>query len=322
LSKLLLVERLTKHFPVEKGLFGASQAVVHAVDDLSFEIDERETFSIVGETGSGKTTVAKTIMRFIEPTSGRICFQGRDLLPLSKEEMRCTRSRLQMIFQDPFASLNPRMTVEDIVGLPLEAFGLAEGRDRTDRVCEILELVGLRPAEKLLDRYPHEFSGGQRQRIGVARALVVNPRLVVADEPVSSLDVSVRAQILNLLQDLKQRLSLTYLLIAHDLAVVKFMSDWVLVMYLGRAVELARSRELYHNPVHPYTQALLSAVLVPDPSRTLQRIKLTGEMPSPINPPAGCRFHTRCPVMKEKCRMETPDLQKCAPDHWAACHST
>jgi len=307
---------------VEKGLFGASQAVVHAVDDLSFEIDERETFSIVGETGSGKTTVAKTIMRFIEPTSGRICFQGRDLLPLSKEEMRCTRSRLQMIFQDPFASLNPRMTVEDIVGLPLEAFGLAEGRDRTDRVCEILELVGLRPAEKLLDRYPHEFSGGQRQRIGVARALVVNPRLVVADEPVSSLDVSVRAQILNLLQDLKQRLSLTYLLIAHDLAVVKFMSDWVLVMYLGRAVELARSRELYHNPVHPYTQALLSAVLVPDPSRTLQRIKLTGEMPSPINPPAGCRFHTRCPVMKEKCRMETPDLQKCAPDHWAACHST
>jgi len=307
---------------VEKSVFGATKAVVHAVDDLSFGVDEGETFSIVGETGSGKTTVAKVIMRFVEPTAGRILFQQRDLHSLSKQEMNQIRSKLQMIFQDPFASLNPRMTVEDIVGLPLETFKLAEGREKTRRVCETLELVGLRPAEKLLDRYPHEFSGGQRQRIGVARALVVNPRLVVADEPVSSLDVSVRAQILNLLQDLKQRLDLTYLLIAHDLAVVKFMSDWVLVMYLGKAVELARSADLYRDPLHPYTQALLSAVLVPDPSRASHRIRLIGEMASPINPPSGCRFHTRCPVARERCQNESPHFQQCAKDHWVACHKT
>lgn len=321
-SKLLLVENLTKHFPVEKGVFESSKVVVHAVDGLSFEIGKGETFSIVGETGSGKTTVAKTVMRFIEPTSGRILFQGQDLSSLPKEEMRQARRQLQMIFQDPFASLNPRMTVEDIVGLPLETFKLAEGKEKTRRVCEILELVGLRPADKLLDRYPHEFSGGQRQRIGVARALVVSPKLVVADEPVSSLDVSVRAQILNLLQDLKEQFNLTYLLIAHDLAVVKFMSDWVLVMYLGRAVELARSMDLYQNPLHPYTQALMSAVLVPDPSRSSKRTELKGEMPSPINPPAGCRFHTRCPIAKERCRSDVPSLQQLRHDHWVACHTT
>jgi oligopeptide/dipeptide ABC transporter ATP-binding protein len=317
---LLDVRGLKKYFPVSKGVFSSKQMVVHAVDDVSFKIRKGETFSLVGETGSGKTTVGKLIMRLIEPTAGEIWFEGKNILEFDKRKLREARRNMQMVFQDPYSSLNPRMTVQDIVGLPLHAQNIARGVEKRKKVIELLETVGLKPGVKIVDRYPHEFSGGQRQRIGVARTLAVNPKFIVADEPVSSLDISIRAQILNLLKDLKDSYNLTYLLIAHDLSVVKYMSDWIFVMYLGKGMELARVKDLYSKPLHPYTQALLSAIPSPDPMEESKRIKLRGEMPSPINPPKGCRFHTRCPHAAENCKSVMPDLTEVKPDHWVSCH--
>ena len=317
---LLDVRGLQKYYPVSKGFLSSSSDVVHAVEDISFQIRQGETFSLVGETGSGKSTVALMIMRLIEPTAGEIEFDGKNMLTPNKKQLRETRRDMQMIFQDPYASLNPRMTVESSVGLPLEQLKIATGREKRQRVIELLEIVGLKPAEKILDRYPHEFSGGQKQRIGVARALALSPKFIVADEPVSSLDISIRSQILNLLKDLKKRFNLTYLLIAHDLSVVKYMSDWVCIMYLGRGMELARVKDFYEAPLHPYTKSLLSAIPSIHPSLEQKRIKLKGEMPSAINPPLGCLFHTRCPYTEEKCKTITPDFMEVRTGHWVSCH--
>jgi oligopeptide/dipeptide ABC transporter ATP-binding protein len=317
------LEDVKKYFPVEIGFLGAlfgSKEVVHAVDGVSFSIETGHTLSLVGETGSGKTTIGLMAARLLTPTSGRIIFDGRDLSSLSKEDARKIRRDIQMIFQDPYASLNPRKSIEEIVGLPLEVHGIAEGAEKRRKVIELLEDVGLSPGEQYVDRYPHEFSGGQRQRIGIARALALKPKFIVADEPVSALDVSVRSQILNLMQDLKEELHLTYLLIAHDLSVVRYMSDKLVILYLGRVMEYADSEEIFMTPLHPYTKALLAAVPIPDPDAHRLPIRLAGEMPSPIRPPSGCRFHTRCPSAMHKCATEQPQLVDTGGGHFVACH--
>ena len=318
---LLEVKDLKMYFPVTAGIiFQRKIADVKAVDGVTFSIKRGETLGLVGESGCGKTTTGRAILQLYKPTQGNIIFEGQDLTQLSGSEMRAMRRKIQVIFQDPYGSLNPRMTCGDIVGEPLTVHKLTTNKgEYRDRVAELLEVVGLNPY--MGDRYPHEFSGGQRQRIGIARALAVNPSLIVCDEPVSALDVYIQAQVINLLEDLQERFGLTYLFIAHDLSVVRHISDRVAVMYLGHIVEVADRNELYENPLHPYTKALLSAVPIPDPAieATRERIILTGDVPSPMNPPPGCVFHTRCPVMIDDCQLEMPELREVEPNHWVAC---
>ena len=311
-DELVRVRGLVKHFPLED-----SDDVVRAVDGVTFEILRGETLGLVGESGCGKSTVGRCVLRLIEPTAGEIEVDGRDVLATSGRSLRELRREMQIIFQDPYASLNPRMRVRDIVGEPLVIHGLKDKEEKRVRVAELLRKVGLDP--DYMNRYPHEFSGGQRQRIGIARALALNPKLIIADEPVSALDVSVQAQVVNLLQDLQAEFNLTYLFISHGLAVVEHISTRVAVMYLGRIVEVASAEELYVEPLHPYTQALLSAIPIPDPTRKRKRIILTGDVPTPINPPSGCRFRTRCPMAIEECARIDPDLREISPGHTVAC---
>jgi oligopeptide transport system ATP-binding protein len=317
---LLKVDGLVKHFPVLRGVFQRQVGAVHAVDGISFEIRRGETFGLVGESGCGKSTAGRTILQLYRPTAGHVYFDGTDLVSLPREELRRMRKRMQMIFQDPYASLNPRMTVAEIISEPMQVHGMTRGSETMERVNELLEVVRL--SSSFAARYPHEFSGGQRQRIGIARALALNPDLIVCDEPISALDVSIQAQVINLLEDLQDEFGLTYLFIAHDLSMVQHISRRVAVMYLGVFMELADVQELYKKPLHPYTQALLSAVPVPDPvvEQGRERIILTGDVPSPVNPPSGCRFRTRCPIAIEKCAVETPVWREISPDHWVACH--
>jgi oligopeptide/dipeptide ABC transporter ATP-binding protein len=314
---LLEVADLKKHFPIRRGVFSRTVGFVKAVDGVSFGIREGETLGLVGESGCGKTTAGRTILRLLEPTSGRVFFRGVDVMTLNKSEMRTLRKQMQIIFQDPYSSLNPRMTVGGMLDEALKIHKLARGSEAKRKIAELLELVGLAPEHA--GRYPHEFSGGQRQRIGIARALAVSPRLIVADEPVSALDVSIQAQIINLLQDLQERLGLTYLFIAHDLSVVRHISDRVAVMYLGRLMEVASSGDLYNSPKHPYTQALLSAVPVPDPSRKSNRIVLKGDVPNPASPPPGCPFHPRCPIAIPECADAFPEARRFERAHLAWC---
>jgi oligopeptide/dipeptide ABC transporter ATP-binding protein len=315
---LLEIHDLKKHFPVGEGLFSRQKEVVKAVDGVNLTVEEGETLGIVGESGCGKSTLGRTILRLIEPTSGEVHFQGKNLLSLSQRDLRDTRRQMQIIFQDPYASLNPRMRVGDIVGEGLEIHKLAKGKAKRDRVMELLHQVGLR--EDHYARYPHEFSGGQRQRIGIARALAVNPKFIVADEPVSSLDVSIQAQIINLLQELQEKMHLTYFFISHDLRVVEHISHRVAIMYLGKIVEIAKSDTIYQDAKHPYTRALLSAVPLPDTSRKKERTVLQGDVPSPVHPPPGCSFHPRCPYREALCDKMEPPLDFDEHHHGVACH--
>jgi len=315
---LLEVRELKKYFPVKKGLFGRPSGWVQAVDGVSFSLERGETLGLVGESGCGKTTVGRSILRLIEPTSGTVTFDGKDLLSMERSSLRRMRGSLQIIFQDPFSSLNPRMSVRQIIAEPIKNHGRHSRKEIQDRVAYLMEKVGLHP--EYMSRYPHEFSGGQRQRIGIARALALNPLAIICDEPVSALDVSIQAQVVNLLAQLQEEMNLSYLFIAHDLSVVEHISDRVAVMYLGRIVELADDQELYRNALHPYTQALLSAVPVPDPDHRKETIILKGDVPSPLNPPPGCTFHTRCPECDAQCRMERPAFRQVGEGHWTACH--
>lgn len=320
-SELVRVEHLTKHFPIMRGLVIQRQvAAVQAVDDVSFLIYPGETLGLVGESGSGKTTVGRTLLQLHRPTSGKVFYRDMELTAMKGEEMRRARRHMQMVFQDPYASLNPRMTIGNIIAEPLEVHAIGNGKERKERVQELLQLVGL--SHYYVNRYPHEFSGGQRQRIGVARALALKPDFIVLDEPISALDVSIQAQVVNLLEELQEEFGLTYLFIAHDLSMVRHISDRTAVMYLGKIVELATRDELYNHPLHPYTQALLSAVPIPDPiqERKRQRIILEGSVPSPINPPKGCRFNPRCPVAIDICSEVEPEWREVSPGHWVACH--
>ena len=315
---LLSVRNLKKYFPIRQGVLSRAAAHVKAVDDISFDINKGETFGLVGESGCGKTTAGRAVLRLIEPDAGTIRFDGMDLLQLGKQELRRKRRDMQIIFQDPYASLNPRMTIRTIVGEPFAIHGLASGLDREHRVADLLQTVGLDPA--VMSRYPHEFSGGQRQRIGIARALALKPKLIIADEPVSALDVSIQAQIINLLADLQHQFGLTYLFISHAIPVIEHISTRIGVMYLGKLVEVGTSAQICLAPKHPYTQALLSAVPVPDPGAKKQRIVLRGEVPTPINPPSGCRFHTRCPIAADRCKVEEPFLREVEKGRDVACH--
>ncbi|MDR7318384.1 dipeptide ABC transporter ATP-binding protein [Brevibacillus nitrificans] len=315
---LLQVNNLKQHFPIKGGIFGRTVNHVKAVDDISFTLFEGETLSIVGESGCGKSTTGRAILRLDEPTDGEVLFEGKDLLAMSKSQMRDMRKDLQVIFQDPFASLNPRQSVSQILGEALAIQNVVPASQRRERIIELLSYVGLRPDQ--IDRFPHEFSGGQRQRIGIARALAMQPKLIICDEAVSALDVSIQAQVLNLLKSLQRQFKLTYLFISHDLGVVRHISDRVMVMYLGKVVEIADKKSLFDNPKHPYTQALLSAIPVPDVNKKQERIILRGDVPSPINPPTGCRFHTRCPYVVERCKSEVPALTSLHSTHQVACH--
>ncbi|XGC81198.1 ABC transporter ATP-binding protein [Bdellovibrio bacteriovorus] len=317
-TPLLKVENLTKSFPIYGGLFSREVASVKAVQGISFELKKGETLGLVGESGCGKSTLGRCLIRLHDTTSGKISYNGKDITHIKGEELREMRKKMQIIFQDPFASLNPRMTIGSILEEPLIIHDLyGSAKDRQDRIHELIDLVGLR--REHLNRYPHEFSGGQRQRVGIARSLAVNPELIVCDEPVSALDVSIQAQVINLLMELQQKLGLTYIFIAHDLKVVEHVSTKVAVMYLGKIVEMAEAEELYRNPKHPYTKALMSAIPVPDPRRKDDRIILTGDVPSPINPPTGCHFHPRCPMAIEDCKTIVPPLEEKVPNHIAAC---
>jgi len=315
---VLEVTNLKKHFPVKKGVLRRTVGQVYAVDDVTFQIGEGETLGMVGESGCGKSTVARTVLRLIEPTDGSIRLDGHDVTRLGKHDMRPYRRQMQIIFQDPFSSLNPRMSAGDIVGEPLLVHGLAHGKEKDGLVGGLFDQVGLRRSQ--MSAFPHEFSGGQRQRISIARALALNPKLIVADEPVSALDVSIQAQVINLMMDLQREKQLSYLFIAHDLAVVEHISHRIAVMYLGKIVEYADKKTLFTNPQHPYTEALLSAVPVPNPKLKRAKRLLQGDVPSPINPPPGCAFHTRCPYAEERCRIETPKLVEISPGHGVSCH--
>lgn len=317
---LLNVEDLKMHFPIYRGLLKRQVGAVHAVDGISFDVHRGETLGLVGESGCGKSTTGRAILQLYKPTSGKVNFDGSNLIELKGEDLRNMRRKMQMIFQDPYASLNPRMSIGEIVGEPLIVHNIASGREVQDRVAQLLELVKLNPA--FASRYPHEFSGGQRQRIGIARALALQPSFIVCDEPISALDVSIQSQVVNLLQELQEQFNLTYLFIAHDLSMVRHISDRVAVMYLGIMVELTDSNSLYTNPLHPYSQALLSAVPIPDPVLEVKRTRtlLEGDVPSPVNPPSGCRFRTRCPIAETLCSEQRPEFRELKPGHFVACH--
>ena len=319
-TDLLVVRNLKKYFPIRRGVFQRKVGDVKAVDGVSFSIKRGETMGLVGESGCGKSTTGKAILQLDRPTAGQVFLDGEDLVKVKGEKLRLMRRKMQIIFQDPFASLNPRMTVGEIVGEPLEVHGAAKGKEKEARVKELLKLVGLNPS--FVTRFPHEFSGGQRQRIGIARAVALNPSFIVCDEPIAALDVSIQAQVVNLLEELQHKFGLTYLFIAHDLSMVRHISDRVAVMYLGRIVEIADWRMIYEDPKHPYTQALLSAIPIPDPAIEAKRhrIILEGDVPSAANPPVGCNFNTRCPVRQERCFHDDPELREIVPGHWVACH--
>ncbi len=321
-SKVMVrVENLKKHFPIKKGIFGQKQVgAVKAVDGVSFDIYQGETLGLVGESGCGKSTTGRTLLQLYKPTAGKVFYHDQDITDIKPEEMRQNRRNMQMIFQDPYASLNPRMTIRQIISEPLVVHGIGDRKDKSTQTKELINKVGLNPF--FMDRYPHQFSGGQRQRVGIARALALRPEFIVCDEAISALDVSIQAQVVNLLEDLQKEFDLTYLFIAHDLSMVKHISDRVAVMYLGKLVELTERNELYENPLHPYTQALLSAVPIPDPIKEKQRnrVILTGDVPSPSHPPEGCNFNPRCPIAEDICRKEDPEWRMATPGHWVACH--